>query len=162
MHTDDPPYGPLLRLRHLRQTLATLTVAALMALSLAGPVHAATLTETEPDGTIATADSLPLGGTMVGSTHSTLWYEYDFYGVYLPQAGLTRIDFRFPAGLTSATVYGLTVYDPGGGRSTAMTSSPQTTTAPDCRPWTCTCPLAGSTSGSAARTRGIPGARTTP
>lgn len=38
MHTDDPPQGSLLRLRHLRQTLAALTVAALMALSLAGPV----------------------------------------------------------------------------------------------------------------------------
>ncbi|MGM7666712.1 S-layer homology domain-containing protein [Microbacterium sp. A93] len=95
--------------------LVTLLAAVLTALFLTGPVHAADLTETEPNNTLATADSLPLGDTMTGSMDSTVWYEYDFFGVTLPQAGLTRIDFQFPAGLTSAQVYGLTVYDSGGG-----------------------------------------------
>ena len=122
MNTPDVPDLPLSRPHRPRQPLATrfvallaaLLAAALTALFLTGPAHAADLTETEPNDTLATADSLPLGDTMTGSMDSTVWYEYDFFGVTLPQAGLTRIDFRFPAGLTSAQVYGLTVYDSGG------------------------------------------------
>ncbi|GAA2249617.1 hypothetical protein N1031_19725 [Herbiconiux moechotypicola] len=69
------------------------------------------LVETEFNSNTSSADALPLGKTLGGSSlvHST--YDYDYYALDAPAAGRLTLDFRFDGDLGGGSAYGLTVYD---------------------------------------------------
>ncbi|GGM58103.1 cell wall-binding repeat-containing protein [Microbacterium saperdae] len=78
---------------------------------------AATVAESEPNDTVATADAVALGDTITGTTHAQTRIhstDPDFFAFDVPAAGRINLDFRFPAVLSTSEVYSLRVYAASG------------------------------------------------
>ncbi|QXT63965.1 hypothetical protein [Tessaracoccus palaemonis] len=91
------------RARAHRCVAAILTVALVTLASLvtSPTASAADVTEAEFNGSVSTADSLPLGDTMHGTGYSASnQYDVDTFRVFVPQGGRLTLDVRFPAGTT--------------------------------------------------------------
>ncbi|MBK7819834.1 MAG: hypothetical protein IPJ61_01845 [Tessaracoccus sp.] len=106
--------------RVARGIVAAAAALALVATTLS-PAAGATRTETEPNGDIRTANALPLGDTMQGTTEmaNSRWDD-DYYAITIPAAGRTTIDLRF-ARTTSSTAYNLYLYNDKGGTVLSFT-----------------------------------------
>ncbi|WP_217501043.1 hypothetical protein, partial [Arthrobacter sp. C9C5] len=102
--------GVIIRVFSPARTAVVALVAVLLTLLTAVPSLAATA-ETEPNNTTAAATVVPLGTTVSGSALSASSYDTDYYAVDLPRAGRVRLDFKFPAGLGTSSVYTLSVYN---------------------------------------------------
>mgnify|MGYP002079102753 CR=1 FL=1 len=106
--------------RILRGLAAVAAAVALVATTLS-PASAATRSETEPNGTMRTANALPLGDTMQGTaTVANSRWDEDYYAFDIPAAGRTTIDLRFPE-TSSSTAYNLYLYNDKGGTILSFT-----------------------------------------
>ncbi|WP_120339356.1 hypothetical protein [Cryobacterium soli] len=77
--------------------------------------HAATMTESESNGSTASADVVPVGTTITGSTSvANSSSDSDYYAVNVPSDSRLGVNLRFPTGLGADTAYNLTVYTSGG------------------------------------------------
>lgn len=85
------------------------------------------LSESEPNGTTATADLLEAGRTIAGSTFRADCgsYDCDYFRVPLTTAARVAVDFRFPCNLGTGQLYTVSTYDNAGQRlsSTRLTGS---------------------------------------
>lgn len=105
--------------RARRSTAGALTIAlitALLSFVGAAPASAADLTEAEPNGTVATANPLPLGATMYGSTQGDTTRDDDYFAFELAEGGRVTFDLQFPDGLTGEYAYQFEVDDAAGKR----------------------------------------------
>jgi len=101
-----------------RAPVSAIAAAAVLATALvAAPsaAHAAALSELEPNGSTATATSLPAGSTATGSAYSgTSYYDEDFYRFTVAAPSRLSLSFSFPGGLGTGAAYDLTVLDSSG------------------------------------------------
>ncbi|MEV5054234.1 hypothetical protein MRBLAR12_004491, partial [Arthrobacter sp. LAR12-1-1.1] len=70
--------------------------------------------ELEPNSSTAAATVVPLGTTISGSTLSANYYDTDYYAIDLPKAGRAGLNFKFPAGLGTGSLYTLRIYSANG------------------------------------------------
>ena len=105
--------GAIRRIFSPARTALTALIAVLLSLLTAAPSLAAT-SETEPNGTMATATVVPLGSTVSGSALSAGSEDYDYYAVDLPKAGRVGLNFKFPVGLGAGFTYRVNVYGANG------------------------------------------------
>jgi hypothetical protein len=70
--------------------------------------------ELEPNTTTAAATVVPLGTTISGSTLSGSFSDTDYYAIDLPKAGRAGLNFKFPAGLGTGSLYTLNIYNTNG------------------------------------------------
>ncbi len=101
--------------RRFLTAVGALLLTAPVVLS-AVPASAATVAESEPNNTRATADVVAPGNTIqgAGSTVSDSLGDADYFAVDLPSAGRVALNLTFPSGLGTAKAYDLDVYDASG------------------------------------------------
>ena len=105
--------GAFRRIFNPARTALMALFAVVLSLLTAAPSLAATA-ETEPNGTMATATVVPLGATVSGSTLSGRFEDADYYAIDLPKAGRVGLNFKFPAGLGTGSLYTLRIYNANG------------------------------------------------
>lgn len=93
MHTAPRPK------RRLATGLIVALIVGLLPMLAPTTAAAATVSETEPNATRATADAFALTDTMSASSLSTSSQDIDYFAVDLPSAGRVALDLRFPSGL---------------------------------------------------------------
>lgn len=69
--------------------------------------------ETEANDSMWSADTLPLGTTVLGSSYATMRYDRDYTVTRLASATSVRVGLTFPTGLAGAA-YTVSVYDDSG------------------------------------------------
>ncbi|MDT0156412.1 hypothetical protein Q9R19_02115 [Microbacterium sp. ARD32] len=74
----------------------------------------ATRAEAEPNRSTASANVVPLGATVAGSSLTTTYYDDDYYAFDVPKAGRATISLTFPSGLGTGTAYYVNVLDQNG------------------------------------------------
>ena len=87
--------------------IVLLTLAPLSAL----PAQAASVSETEPNGSRSTADVVNIGDTVSASASSSSSTDYDYYAVDLPSPGRVALNLKFPSNLGAGYVYNVDVYN---------------------------------------------------
>lgn len=93
----------------LRWSAATAAAFAMLASGLiATPAYAAT--DSEPNGSFATASPLPVNTTVTGTTRLTGSVDDDFYAVDIPDDGAIKLGLTFPSNLGTGKAYNVTVY----------------------------------------------------
>ncbi len=94
--------------------IVSLLVALFAPFATAPPAAAASVNESEPNDSIATANVLAAGDTLTGSSFSTSAQDYDYFAVDLPKAGRLKLTFKFPANLGTGTAYAVSIYNTSG------------------------------------------------
>ncbi|GAA2248957.1 hypothetical protein GCM10010401_23500 [Rarobacter faecitabidus] len=112
-HLDSHPLSPQAGIR--RSVIAATILALLLTVGLAvtaTSAAAAAVTETEPNNSIATAQTLALGDTLTGKTLGTqcCTVDSDYYYVPVSKPGRLNLSFTFPANL-SGDAYDVKVFD---------------------------------------------------
>lgn len=106
-------HAPLSRARKSISGIATAAViVALLTLAGGTPATAAMLSEAEPNGTLDTANQLPLGATIQGTTFGDATADKDYFTFDVPADGRVTIDLRFPSGLPGEYAYEVGVFTP--------------------------------------------------
>jgi len=91
--------------RRLAAVSAITLVASLLTLGTGSAATAAVLDESEPNDGYSTADVLPLGDTMRGTSMSSGARDADYFRISVPAAGRLTLDLQFTAGLPGQYAY---------------------------------------------------------
>ncbi len=102
--------------RRVAMAATAILVGAMLPLLAAPASASAAVSESEPNDSRSTADVVPVGTAVSGSTLQAGSYEEDYFAIDLASAGRVSLDLRFPSNLGAGDVYDLDVYDASGYR----------------------------------------------
>lgn len=107
--------GAMRLVRAMSIVAAGVLLAALLTTIAPLRANAATFSESEPNGTMASANVIALGSSVSGvAFQPRSYYDVDYFAYDAPSGGRANINFTFPSGLGTGSGYSLQIFDQSG------------------------------------------------